>query len=115
MNERSIRLTFDEIRAIALALPGAEEGTSYGTPAFKVKKKLFCRLWEDGEVLAVKTEPGLNEALIASDPEVYFITPHYQDYDYVLVRIGLARSDELASLLADAWSLAAPKSLRSRR
>jgi len=105
-------LTFDDIRAIARGFPEAEEGTSYGTPAFKVRKKMFCRFWEDGEVLVVKTEPGLGEALIAADPKVYFITPHYQDYDYVLVRTGLARPDEMASLLADAWSLAAPKKLR---
>ena len=32
------------VRRIALRLPGAEEGTSYGTPAFKVRKKLFARL-----------------------------------------------------------------------
>lgn len=41
-------ITWDTVREIALELPDVEEGTSYGTPALKVKKKLFVRLKEDG-------------------------------------------------------------------
>ena len=104
--------TFEDVRGIASGFPEAIEGTCYGTPAFRVRKKLFCRLWEDGEVLVVKTEPGLTEALIASNPAVYFSTPHYAGYDYVLVRIGLAPLEDLADLLADAWRVAAPAKLR---
>ncbi len=61
----------------------------------------------------VKTEPGLNEALIASSPAVYFSTPHYAGYDYVLVRLGLIAQEELADLLAEAWRVAAPAKLRA--
>jgi len=32
---------FETARQFALALPEVEEGTSYGTPAFKVKGKLY--------------------------------------------------------------------------
>ena len=46
-------VTFETVRQIAQTLPGAEEGTSYGTPAFKVKGKLFARLHQDGESLVV--------------------------------------------------------------
>ena len=105
-------MTFDEVRAIARKLPEAEEGTSYGTPALKVRKKLICRLRDEGEVLALRTEPGVNAALIAAEPNVYFTTPHYDGYDYVLVRLARARPADLAPLLADAWALAAPKKLR---
>jgi uncharacterized protein YPO0396 len=41
-------MTFDDVCAIALAWPGVERGTSYGTPALKVKGKLLTRLREDG-------------------------------------------------------------------
>ena len=41
------RVTFDTVRQIAQTLPGAEESTSYGTPAFKVKGKLFARQYQD--------------------------------------------------------------------
>ena len=102
---------FDTVRDIALALPEAEAGTSYGTPAFKVRGKLFARLREEGDVLAVKAEIGHREALIASRPETYFVTPHYQDHPYVLVRLPAVEAAELADLLADAWAMAAPKRL----
>ena len=36
-------MTFDDVRKIALAWPEVEDGTSYGTPALKVRKKLLAR------------------------------------------------------------------------
>jgi len=37
-------MTYDTIRRISLTLPNVAEGTSYGTPALKVKGNLFVRL-----------------------------------------------------------------------
>jgi hypothetical protein len=51
-------VTWDTVRQLALALPGVEEGTSYGTPAFKVKGKLLARFHQDGESMVVKIEYG---------------------------------------------------------
>lgn len=48
-------LTYDTVHETALALPNVEEGTSYGTPALKVRGKLFVRLKEDGETIVLKT------------------------------------------------------------
>ena len=39
---------FEAVRRIAVALDKVEEGTSYGTPAFKVGGKLFVRMHQDG-------------------------------------------------------------------
>jgi hypothetical protein len=49
-------VTCETVREIALALPGVEEGTSYGTPAFRVRGKFLARLREDGETLVVKCD-----------------------------------------------------------
>ncbi len=32
-------MTFDDVRKLALVWPEVEDGTSYGTPALKVRKK----------------------------------------------------------------------------
>lgn len=48
-------LTFKDVSRIALSLENVEEGTSYGTPAFKAGGKLIARLREDGESLVVGT------------------------------------------------------------
>ena len=37
-------MMFDDVEAIALKWPGVETGTSYGTPALKVRKKLLARI-----------------------------------------------------------------------
>jgi hypothetical protein len=42
-------VTFDDVRTIALAWPEVEDGTSYDTPALKVRKKMLARLKEDGD------------------------------------------------------------------
>ncbi len=101
---------FDEVRKLALGLPEVEEATWFGTPAFKVRGRSFSRLREDGD-LVVKAEIGHREALIGSDPATYFVTPHYQDHPYVLVRLARADLEELGDLLADAWAMVAPKRL----
>jgi len=56
-------VTFDTVRQIALALDKAEESTSYGTPAFKVRGNLFVRLHQDGESLVVRTSFDEREEL----------------------------------------------------
>lgn len=103
-------MTFEDVRRIALGLPEVELGTWFGTPAFKVRGRSFSRLREDGD-LVVKAELGLREALIEARPGTYFVTPHYQDYPYVLVRLAEADEEELGDLLVDAWAMVAPKRL----
>lgn len=107
-------LTFDQVRVLALAFPGAEEGTSYGTPAFKVAGKLFARKHQDGESLVVKIDPGECAMRIRADPRTFFITDHYLNYPWILVRIAGVRSDDLRELLEEAWRLTAPKRLVSQ-
>jgi hypothetical protein len=104
-------VTFETAREIALALPGVEEGTSYGTPAFRVRGKLFARLWEDGETLVVKVGFDAREILLRTAPETFFTTDHYAGYPSVLVRLPAVEREVLASVLEEAWRTNAPKRL----
>jgi hypothetical protein len=77
-----------------------------------VRKKSFCRMKEDGETLVIRVlDLEDKEALLRSDPDTYFTTPHYDGYPYVLVRLSAADPAALAELVEDAWRLAAPKRL----
>jgi hypothetical protein len=105
------QVTFETIRALALALPHVEEGTSYGTPAFKVRGKLLARLHQDGVSLVVKIDADERTMRMKADPETFFITDHYLDYPWILVRIAKVDLDDLRELLEDAWRLTAPKRL----
>src|SRR5687767_1622176 len=105
-------MTFDDVCAIALAWPGVERSTSYGTPALKVKGKLLTRLREDGETLVV-LGVGFDERelLIEAEPEVFHLTPHYRDWPIVLVRLPKANANAVEAFLLRRWREVAPKRL----
>src|SRR5229473_8588979 len=110
-NKGSGGVTFDTVREIAQNLPGAGESTSYGTPAFKVKGKLFARQHQDGESLVVGVDFEEREEMMSAAPEKFYITDHYLNYPWMLVRLSKVRPDELRDLLIEAWRRAAPKHL----
>lgn len=104
-------VTFEELRQAALTLPGVEDGTSYGTPALKVRGKLFVRLREDGESVVLPAGFDEREILLAAAPAVFFLTDHYRGYPCVLLRLDGARREELPEILERAWRRVAPKRL----
>ena len=105
-------MTFDGLRELALALPEVEESTSWGTPAFKVRRKMICRVHDKHEdVLVVRIDMADKEYLIGSRPDVYFTLPHYDGYPAVLVRLAVVEREELRRLLAAAWRFVAPPKL----
>jgi hypothetical protein len=102
--------TWADVVATGRKLPEVEEGTWFRTPCLGVRKKSFCRMKEDGETLVVRVvDLEDKEALLRSDPEIFFTTPHYDGYAYVLVRLERADPAQLAELIEDAWRLSAPK------
>ena len=102
--------SWTDVVAIGAKLPEVEESTSYATPALKVRGKLICRMKEDGETLAVKVlDLEDKEALLQSEPDVIFTTPHYDGYAFVLVRLDGVERELLQELVEDAWRCVAPK------
>jgi hypothetical protein len=100
-------VTFETVRSIALGLENVEESTSYGTPAFKVGGALVARLHQDGCSLVVRTSLEERAELMAADPATYYITDHYLNYPWVLVRLSRVHPDALRDLLGGALRLAA--------
>jgi len=108
---RNKPLTWDAVRLLALALPGVEDGTSYGTPALKVAGKLLVRLREDRETIAIRVELAVREVLMGTRPETYYVTDHYRCYPWMLVRLSSADLGDLRDLIHEAWRRNAPKRL----
>ncbi len=103
-------ITFDTVRELALALPGVEDGTSYGTPALKVKGKFMARLREDGNVV-FKVGFDNAEMLMETNPRTFYTTDHYRGYPAVLVRLTRVTRGQLADVVKMAWLQSAPKRL----
>jgi hypothetical protein len=119
--------TWEDVRRIAMALPGTSERPSRGHAFWRVKDKGF--VWErplgrsdldalgaaappDGPILGVRVaDLGVREALIAEDPSVYFTIPHFAGYPAVLVLLDRVDPDELVEVITEAWLCRAPARL----
>jgi len=104
-------VTLDTVRCIVLTLPGVEEGTSFGTPAFRVGGRLMARLLADGISLMIKIEFDERDMLLEADPTAFYVTDHYRVYPAMLVRLDMVDTDTLTDLLDRCWRATAPKRL----
>jgi hypothetical protein len=99
-----------DVLAIGVRFPGVVEGTSYGTPSLKVRDKFLCRLRTNPDALAIRViDVADKDALLLGDPDVFFTTPHYDNYPVVLVRLDVVSDAVLAELIEDAWRTQAGK------
>ena len=100
---------WNEVSSIVMEFSGTEAGTSYGTPAFKVNKKLFVRLKEDGKTIVVYNNE--REKWMKQNPAVFFITDHYKGYPLVLIDLAKVKKKDLKKLLYTSWQIRASKNL----
>jgi hypothetical protein len=105
-------MTWEQLCKLGLALPEASVGVWYRTPALLVRGKGFVRLKEDGRSVVFMLENvDEQEALVESQPEVYFITDHYRGYAAVLARLSRLRTAEARVRLERSWLRKAPAAL----
>ncbi|HLK16587.1 MAG TPA: hypothetical protein VKT78_17405 [Fimbriimonadaceae bacterium] len=117
--------TTDDVRRIALSLPGVSEGEGYFAFGFTIKGKHKGFIWAWNERVEPKRArvPNLNvlavrvaslsakELLLASDTERFFTEPHYNGFPAILVRLEKIEPDALEELILEAWRCMAPKEL----
>jgi hypothetical protein len=103
-------MTFDDVRAIALQWPEVVEGSSYGTPALKIRGKLLTRLKEDGVSLVIQgVEHDERALLIKMHPDIFYFTDHYRDWPIVLLRLPEAPREIIETFLQRRWRALASK------
>ena len=110
---------FDLVRKLGLSLPDVEEGTTYGTPALKVRGKMFAciashKSAEPG-TLVIRMDFAQRDELIATDPSTYYLKDHYVGYACVLVRLSRVHPDALRDLLLTAWRFVSASDRRRAR
>jgi hypothetical protein len=109
-------MTAEELHALVLGFPGAEEGSNYGQPAYKVAGKFFTRVRaEDASVVLREVGFDERELLIEAEPETFHFTPHYKDYPVVLARLERLDAAALRGFLERRWRKIAPKKLVRER
>jgi hypothetical protein len=100
----------DEIRAIALGLPEAQEQPHFDVSSFRVRGKIFATLPEAGFVHVMCGEAGIREA-VAEYPVL--CSQRWWGKRLAAVRVDLAGAPRelLVELLTEAWRRKAPRTL----
>jgi predicted DNA-binding protein (MmcQ/YjbR family) len=103
------------LRAICLALPGAEEKIAWGESTWRAGK-IFAQMdthhhGADHVAVWLPARPGVQEALVAENPEQFFRPPYVGHKGWVGVRIDRKPDwDVVAGLVTDAYrEVAAPR------
>ena len=113
----------DDVRRIALALPGVREIDSDGFD-FRVADKGFVWSYPErrpGEPRALRTDVAVlyvgdeaeKQALLVGEPERFFTTPGYDGWPLVMLRLAEVDVERLRELVTDAWRMRAPEEQRA--
>jgi hypothetical protein len=115
---RDTAATLERVRGICERLPESNERPSHGSPAWFVRdKRCFAMFLDDHHgdgrlALWCAAPEGMQHALVAGDPESYFVPPYVGHRGWVGVRLDRSLPwDEIAGALEDAWTAVAPKRL----
>ncbi|WP_294294758.1 MmcQ/YjbR family DNA-binding protein [uncultured Sphingomonas sp.] len=108
----------ERLRAIALALPGAEERESHGAPGFHIEDGKFFAYFRhdhhgDGETAVLVKTTGADEmaTLIDADPALYFKPAYLGPSGWIAIRTDAPGSDwdHIGDRIAQSWEMVAPR------
>jgi hypothetical protein len=104
--------SWKDVVDIGLRYPEVEESKWFGTPGLRVAGEGMCRMRSNPDALVIRVlDLGDREALLQGQPDVFFTTPHYDGYPYILVRLEAIELEQLEEMIEDAWLIRAPKRL----
>lgn len=111
----------NRVRRVCLAFPEAFEQEAWGEPTFRVKEKLFAMYASAGnhhgggrDAVWCKAPIGVQELMVRSEPEKYFVPPYVGPRGWVGVHLDALGDDELRSLMLQSYCMVAPKRLQTR-
>lgn len=111
----------DDVRRLALALPGVVEIDSDGFD-FRVADKGFVWSYPEripGRRRVIRTDIAVlfvgdeaeKQALLLGEPDLFFTAPGYDGFPLVLLRLDEVDDGRLRELVIDAWRMRAPQAV----
>jgi hypothetical protein len=102
--------TFEDVRAIAMALPEVEEVLTWGLDVtFRVRKKIFAIYGEGSDGVSIKATLERQADLLAFDSETFKSSAYVGRFGWVTVQLDRIDDGLLLELITDAWRSVAPK------
>ncbi|HEU0015377.1 MAG TPA: MmcQ/YjbR family DNA-binding protein [Longimicrobium sp.] len=106
------------LRAVCLSLPEAVEQEAWGEPTFRVRKKIFAMYAAAGNhhgqgrrTVWCSAGLGVQEVLVRSDPETYFVPPYVGVKGWIGVDLDRIGDRELREHVVESYCRVAPKKL----
>ncbi len=104
----------ERVRGICLSIPHTLEKISHGAPTFFTPERVFAMVADnhhgDGHVaIWIPAGPGVQAALIAEEPLVYFRPPYVGVAGWVGVELSGVDDEQLGALIREAFRLIAAK------
>ena len=116
--ERQVERALVRVRQICTALPEVTERLSHGAPSFFVRGKRTLAMFMDDHhgdgrlALWCAAPEGMQEALIAGEPDHYFRPPYVGHRGWIGVHLSRGLDwNEIAGAIEDAYAEVAPKTL----
>jgi hypothetical protein len=105
----------DDVRRLALALPGVHEIESGGFD-FRVENKGFVWSYPErlpGQRRRIRTDIAVlfvgdlaeRQALVLGEPDLFFTAPGYGEWPLVMLRLENVEVARLEELVTDAWQM----------
>jgi hypothetical protein len=105
-------VTVAQVRAMALALPHAEEVVTWGTDlTWRVRGKIFAMGGPQSSAISVKCTKEDQAELVAAAPDAYEPAAYVGRFGWVSVTLARVDAGEVRELLIEAWRQTAPKKL----
>jgi hypothetical protein len=112
----------DDVRRLALALPGVVEIDSDGFD-FRVADKGFVWSYPErspGRKRVIRTDIAVlfvgdeaeKQALVLGEPDLFFTTPACDGWPLVMLRLDQVNARRLGELITDAWTMRAGDDFR---
>ena len=108
-------ITWERVAELALELPGVEASSSWERPAFKVRGKTFAGASRHEGAMYARCDRNERPLIVASNPELYRLTPHFEASPaFLLIWLEHAEDEDVRERLIDAWLIQAPKRLAAQ-
>jgi hypothetical protein len=96
----------DEVRRVALALPGAYQAFVRDREKFRTKRYVFLTFSRDETAIGFGFPKEERDALVAAEPDKFFL-PDQADlrYHWVCAHLDALDEAEMRELVTDAWRM----------
>ena len=101
---------------IALAIPGTEEVLWFRKPAVFLNSQFLTKVHDKEEAMTLRVSSmEMRDMMLEAEPELFYITDHYRNFPFILVRLTALTPKLLKEILVGRAAQLAEKPVKKAR